>query len=148
MPIMSLPSVPLLALAAVCVLGLYKFIVYPIFFHPLRHIPSAHWSIPLFGDCWILYQRFKCRNNAVTYAAHLKHGEVVRMGRNELSLNCVDNGIRTVYSGGWEKHVWYPQLFASYGYVPVRDRSYLPPILYHTSVSRSYWPWRHQMQSL
>jgi Cytochrome P450 len=109
------PLVPTIVLAGLSVCTLYTFIIYPIFLHPLRHIPSAHWSIPLFGDCWILYQRLWSRNNAVTYAAHQRHGEVVRLGRNELSVNCVDNGIKTIYGGGWEKHAWYPQLFASYG---------------------------------
>ncbi|RMZ79319.1 hypothetical protein DV737_g3471, partial [Chaetothyriales sp. CBS 132003] len=81
---------------------------------PAQHLP-AHWSIPIFGDAWILYQRFRSRNNATTYAAHVKYGEVVRLGWNELSINCVDDGIKTIYGGGWEKHRWYPQQFASYG---------------------------------
>lgn len=29
------------------------------------------------------------------------------MGGNELSVNCVENGIKTIYAGGWEKHAWY-----------------------------------------
>ncbi|KAJ4523393.1 hypothetical protein HRR83_000040 [Exophiala dermatitidis] len=112
---MAVPLFPVIALTAVALLSLYKYIVHPLFFHPLRHIPPAHWSIPIFGDLWITYQRYRSRNNAVTYAAHLKHGSVVRMGANELSINCVDNGIKTVYAGGWEKHAWYPQRFGSYG---------------------------------
>ncbi|ETN43299.1 uncharacterized protein HMPREF1541_02458 [Cyphellophora europaea CBS 101466] len=113
----TLPILPTAALVCTVALGIYLSVIFPIFLHPLRHIPAAHWSIPLFGDCWILYQRFRSRNNAVTYAAHLKHGEVVRLGRNELSVNCVDNGIKTIYGGGFEKHAWYPQQFASYGVV-------------------------------
>ncbi|EXJ82453.1 hypothetical protein A1O3_06266 [Capronia epimyces CBS 606.96] len=112
---MATPLFPLLALSAVAVLCLYKLIIHPLFFHPLRHIPSAHWSIPIFGDLWITYQRYVEKNNAVTYAAHVRHGSVVRMGANELSVNCVDDGIKTIYAGGWEKHAWYPQRFGSYG---------------------------------
>ena len=112
---MAIPLFPLLALASLTLLAIYKYIVHPIFLHPLSHIPSAHWSIPVFGDVWITWQRYRDRNNAVTYAAHLKRGTVVRMGANELSVNCVENGIRTIYGGGWEKHAWYPQRFASYG---------------------------------
>ncbi|OCT48219.1 cytochrome P450 [Cladophialophora carrionii] len=114
---MALPSFPLLAFSSLAVLCLYRFIIHPLLFHPLKHIPSAHWSIPIFGDLWITYQRYMERNNAVTYAAHLKHGTVVRMGANELSVNCVENGIKTIYAGGWEKHAWYPQRFGSYGVV-------------------------------
>ncbi|OAG34796.1 hypothetical protein AYO21_11052 [Fonsecaea monophora] len=112
---MALPIFALLTLGSLALLALYRFILNPLLFHPLRHIPSAHWSIPIFGDAWITYQRYMERNNAVTYAAHLKHGSVVRMGANELSVNCVDNGIKTIYAGSWEKHAWYPQRFGSYG---------------------------------
>ena len=112
---MPLPLFPLFAFIAFAFLTLYKFFIHPLLFHPLKHIPSAHWSIPIFGDTWITWQRYRERNNTVTYAAHRKYGTVVRMGANELSVNCVENGIRTVYAGGWEKHAWYPQRFGSYG---------------------------------
>ena len=114
---LSLPLIPTLALAGAVVWGIYTAIIFPLFLHPLRHIPSAHWSVPLFGDCWILYQRWWSRNNAVTFTAHQQHGEVVRMGRNELAVNCVDNGIKTIYGQGWEKHIWYPNQFAGYGVI-------------------------------
>jgi hypothetical protein len=111
------PLLPTLALAGTFCWAVYTLIVFPLFLHPLRHIPSAHWSIPLFGDTWILYQRWRCRNNAITLAAHQRYGEVVRLGRNELSVNCVDHGIKTVYGQGWEKHAWYPRQFASHGVI-------------------------------
>ena len=57
------------------------------------------------------------RNNRATYAAHQKWGPIVRMAPMELSINCVDGGLRTVYGGGFEKHDWYPRLFPSYGFV-------------------------------
>lgn len=112
---MAVVPFPVLAFGWLALLAVYKFIIQPVLFHPLSHIPSAHWSIPIFGDAWITWQRYMERNNAVTYAAHCKYGTVVRMGANELSVNCVENGIRTIYGGGWEKHAWYPQRFASYG---------------------------------
>lgn len=108
---------PTLALTSFVVWACYTAIIFPLFLHPLRHIPSAHWSIPLLGDCWILYQRWRSRNNAVTFGAHQKYGQVVRLGRNELSVNCVDNGIKTIYGQGWEKHAWYPNQFAGYGVI-------------------------------
>ncbi|MCJ1342656.1 hypothetical protein MMC31_000843 [Peltigera leucophlebia] len=45
----------------------------------------------------------------------LKYGSIVRLGPNELSVNCVDNGIRTIYGGGFEKSHWYTNLFLNYG---------------------------------
>jgi hypothetical protein len=47
------------------------------------------------------------------HAAHLKHGPVVRLAPNELSLNDL-NGLRTVYAGGFEKGEWYG-IFDNYG---------------------------------
>ena len=46
--------------------------------------------------------------------AHLKHGPIVRLGPNELSVNCIDGGLRTIYAGGFEKPDWYPNLFYNY----------------------------------
>lgn len=98
---------------------LYSFFVYPLLFHPLRKIPCAHWStrFPHVGSLWILYQRYYANGNAATFAAHQKHGEVVRLGYEELGVNCVTNGIRTVYGGGWEKTDWYARRNVIYGYV-------------------------------
>lgn len=95
----------------------YHFILYPFFLSPLRHIPRAHWSVPIpyIGSLWILYHRFKSRNNTTTYAAHLTGGPVVRLADNEISVNCYEGGLRTVYAGGWEKHEWYPRQFANFG---------------------------------
>jgi hypothetical protein len=47
------------------------------------------------------------------HAAHLKHGSVVRLAPNELSMNDI-GGLRTVYAGGFEKGQWY-SIFDNYG---------------------------------
>ena len=108
---------PLLAgLLLLCLLAVYRHIVYPAFSSPLSKIPNAHPTAP-FSEAWILWQRYKMRNNRITLAAHLKHGPIVRLGPSELSVNCVDGGIRTIYAGGFEKHDWYPRLFPSYGVI-------------------------------
>ena len=39
---------------------------------------------------------------------------MVRLGPNEISVNCVDGGIRTIYGGGYEKGDWYA-VFNNYG---------------------------------
>lgn len=96
---------------------LYYFLIYPFCFSPLRTIPRAHWSVPIpyLGSLWILLRRYQSTNNATTYEAHRRHGPVVRLADNEISVNCYDGGIRTVYSGGWEKHEWYPRQFTNFG---------------------------------
>ena len=114
---MALPLISVTALLLGLVgLAVYKFLVYPAFLSPLSKIPNAHPTAP-FSEAWILWIRYNNRNNRTTLAAHQKYGPIVRMAPNELSINVVDEGIRTVYAGGFEKHDWYPRLFPSYGWV-------------------------------
>ena len=114
---LSLSYLPLISAVLVFTYLGYQFSVYPYFISPLRHLPRAHWSVPIpyFGSCWILYQRYHSRNNAVTYQAHNKYGPIVRLGENEISVNCYEGGIKSIYAGGWEKHEWYPRQFANFG---------------------------------
>ena len=117
---LSLVSILPQLLAFTLVLYLtYSFFVFPLFISPLRHIPRAHWTVPFpyVGSLWILYQRFRSRNNAATFEAHEKLGPVVRLGDNEISVNCYEGGLRTIYAGGWEKHEWYPRQFANFGVI-------------------------------
>lgn len=115
MALSTLVDLPILTGYAVVLWLVYQIFVYPLFLSPLRHVPRAHWSVPFpyVGSLWILYQRFHSRNNAITAQAHRKYGPVVRLGDNEISVNCYEGGIKTVYAGGWEKHEWYPRQFAS-----------------------------------
>lgn len=58
--------------------------------------------------------RCRWKENQVIHAAHQKHGPIVRLGPNEVSVNCVDGGIRTVYGGGFDKAEYYSNLFLNY----------------------------------
>ena len=91
----------------------YTYILYPVFVSPLSKIPSAHRSCS-FSSFLILWKR--CWGGEVEFIhdAHTKHGSIVRLGPNELSVNCVDGGLRTIYTGGFEKPDWYPNLFYNY----------------------------------
>jgi hypothetical protein len=111
---MSPLSIPILSASALLLLSIYKFIINPTFLSPLSKIPNAHWSAPI-SDLWILWIRYRVRENRVVHAAHLKHGSVIRLGPNELSINDI-GGLRTVYAGGFEKGDWY-SIFDNYGYV-------------------------------
>ena len=91
---------------AIVVYGIYKFIVWPGFLSPLAKIPNAHPTVP-FSSLWILWARYRHQEILAIHRAHKKCGPVVRLGPCELSVNCVDGGIRTVYSGGFEKLDWY-----------------------------------------
>ncbi|KAF5014341.1 hypothetical protein F66182_14706, partial [Fusarium sp. NRRL 66182] len=47
-------------------------------------------------------------------AMHKKYGPVVRLGPHELSVNSID-GLRTIYTGGFEKTSWYRDIFVNFG---------------------------------
>ncbi|KAK2861481.1 hypothetical protein FQN49_004157 [Arthroderma sp. PD_2] len=102
------------AVAVLLAFGLYKFIIYPAFLSPLAKIPNAHFT-SAFSPLWILWRRFRMTGNRTIHAAHMKHGPIVRLGPSEISINCYEGGLRTIYTGGYEKHEWYPRLFGSYG---------------------------------
>lgn len=55
------------------------------------------------------------QNNRTIQAAHEKLGPLVRVAPSEISVNCVEGGIKSVYTGGFEKHEWYPRGFGSFG---------------------------------
>jgi hypothetical protein len=109
---MSIFSIPVLASIAISIVAIYRFIIYPTFISQLSKIPNAHWSSPI-SPFWILWTRYRYQENRKVHAAHLKHGSVVRLAPNELSVNDV-GGLRTVYAGGFEKGQWY-SIFDNYG---------------------------------
>lgn len=92
----------------------YRYFLFPVFLSPLSKIPNAHLSSS-FSPLWILSKRYIGRENRAIHAAHRNHGPIVRLGPNELSVNCVDGGMRTIYGGGFEKSDWYTNLFVNYG---------------------------------
>ena len=93
---------------------LYKYVFHPAFLSTLSKIPNAHWSSP-FSPLWISWKRYASAENAAIHTAHLKYGPIVRVGPNDISVNCVDEGIKTI--GGFEKPDWYPNAFFNYGYL-------------------------------
>lgn len=107
-------SITSLVALAIAGLALYKVVIYPCFISPLAKIPNAHWSVPI-SPGWMLWRRFCMQNNRTIQAAHERLGPIVRLGPSEISVNCVDGGIKSVYTGGFEKHEWYPRVFGSLG---------------------------------
>lgn len=85
----------ILLFAVLFVSAIYRYIVYPLVGSPLSSIPSAHFTAPL-SSFWILWIRYIGKENVTVYDAHMRLGPLVRLGPNEISVNCVDGGIRTV----------------------------------------------------
>ncbi|KAL2821350.1 cytochrome P450 [Aspergillus cavernicola] len=113
---MGLPILTVITAAAVGIFILYKAVIYPALLSPLSKIPNAHWTASI-SPTWILWKRFSSQNNRTIHAAHERLGPIVRLGPSEISINCVEGGIKPVYTGGFEKHDWYPRVFGSFGTV-------------------------------
>ena len=113
-------TVLLSAAAAIVSIYFYKYFLYPVFLSPLSQIPNAHFTAS-FSSLWIIRVRSKSIENHTLLSCHEKYGPVIRVSPNEISINCVDNGIRTVYAGGFEKTDWYPKSFGNYKYYSLID---------------------------
>lgn len=103
---------PFLAVAVIA-LGVYKFYFQPVYFTPLSKVPSAHW-ICSFSQAWLLWQKWTKQENAKVYDAHMKHGTAVRLSPNLISINTFDDGLKTIYQGGFPKPDFYWHGFAVY----------------------------------
>ena len=91
---------------------LYKIIIGRRSSNPLSRIPNAHFTAP-FSPFWIWWKRRAETAIKETFTAHEKHGPVVRLGPNEISVNSLD-GLRKIYQGGFERDPFYQQ-FKNYG---------------------------------
>lgn len=77
------------------------------FISPLAKIPVVH-PIARITSLYMLWIRYVDQENEVVRLAHEKLGPVVRLGPNELSIKCVDDGIRTIYQQpAFEKTSFY-----------------------------------------
>ncbi|EGP88865.1 unnamed protein product [Zymoseptoria tritici ST99CH_1A5] len=115
---MALPIIPLLAALFLLAHLLHKHILHPLFLSPLSSIPPAHWSSH-FSSLWILSHRHSQSDTFAIHAAHTRLGSIIRLAPNELSVNSVNRGIRTIYAGGFEKGEWYSEGFANFGVPPM-----------------------------
>lgn len=108
-------SVPTVAAIAGLLALLYKYILYPTFLSPLSKIPAANFTAH-FSPLWKHYIIYTKQDNESTYQLHEKLGPIVRMGPNELSVNCYEDGSKSIYAGGFTKHQ-FSERFACYKYV-------------------------------
>ena len=81
---------------------------------PLDRIPTIH-PLASITPLYMLYLRYRGKENQSVYLAHQRLGPVVKLGPDELSINCVDDGIRTVYQNPeFEKTSFY-SIFENFG---------------------------------
>ncbi|EFX06222.1 cytochrome p450 monooxygenase [Grosmannia clavigera kw1407] len=105
------------AVAGIAVL-LYRLVVVPALLSPLARIPAAH---PLchVTPLWILWVRYRGVETSTIHALHQRLGPIVRTAPKELSVNCFEGGIQTIYTGGFHKTDFYHNRFANYGVDPM-----------------------------
>lgn len=107
----------MLAVLIVSLLPLYVlYVVYGHLTSSLRNVPTAHPTAP-FSSLWILCKTLAGQRNRSIHEAHLKHGPIVRVGPEEISIN--DPAlVKAVYSAGsgFDKTAWY-HIFTNYGLV-------------------------------
>ena len=106
-------SLTIVGVSLLLLLLLYRYIIFPTFLSPLSKIPNAHFSAPIL-PLWIWSKRRTGTGVRTLFALHEKHGPVVRLAPNEISINSVE-ALRTVYVGGFEKPRFYLDAFVNYG---------------------------------
>ena len=108
---MMISSVSILA-SVLLVALLYKYVIYPYFFSPLAKVPNAHFTSPI-SSRWIDSHSAANTQVRTISALHQKHGPVVRLGPNELSVNSL-HGLRVIYTGAFEKDAFYRDVFVNF----------------------------------
>ncbi|KAL4951676.1 cytochrome P450 [Aspergillus filifer] len=95
-------------------LCLYRFVIRAYFTAPLSkcRIPNAHFTAPL-SHRWMDRVRKSGNETMTIQALHVKHGPVVRLSPDEISVNSI-HGLRVIYTGAFEKHSAYRDLFVNY----------------------------------
>ena len=85
---------------------IYGYILHPLLFSSLRKIPNAH-PTSAFLPLWILWVRYQGRENRTLLVLHRELGPIIRLAPNEISVSCIDDGVKLIYGGRFDKHHWY-----------------------------------------
>ncbi|KAJ5669200.1 hypothetical protein N7462_010270 [Penicillium macrosclerotiorum] len=83
----------------------------------LNDIPNAHFSVP-YTRLWLLSLRWRNMEHRTRIHLHRRLGPVIRIGPHDVSVNCIDDGVRTIYSSKFDKDVtFYHELFDQTGFM-------------------------------
>ncbi|KAL4964544.1 cytochrome P450 [Aspergillus stella-maris] len=95
-------------------LCLYKFVIRAYLTTPLSKcgIPNAHFTAPL-SHWWMDGVRKSGSETVTIQTLHARHGPVVRLSPDEISVHSL-HGLRVIYTGAFEKHSAYRDLFVNY----------------------------------
>ncbi|KAL2848030.1 cytochrome P450 [Aspergillus pseudodeflectus] len=108
-----MPSLTTISAISVGILfPLFQYVIRPLLLSPLAKIPNAHFTSSL-SSRWIQSIRQAGNEVLTIHALHRQHGPVVRLAPNELSVNSL-HGLRIIYTGAFEKHPLYRELFLNF----------------------------------
>lgn len=110
---MGLETIITASAFAVAVVAVYKIFIQQIFLSELSKIPAAHPTCH-FSPFWIYYIRLFNIENKTLYELHKQKGPILRLGPNELSVNCYEDGLKTIYTGGFDKSEFYIRRFGNW----------------------------------
>lgn len=80
-----LETVPLSPFPLVLTLGFIAFLVYAVFFDPLRKVPGPFWA--RWSRLWMIYHARKGDMHAKMIALHKQYGKIVRTAPDEVSID-------------------------------------------------------------
>lgn len=93
---MALTS-PFLLGAVLLLLAIYRFVIYPLYIHPLHSIPGP----PIYAlSRWRLaWEDLESRRTRTIHALHQEYGPIVRIGPNEVHFNSL-SALKKIYGPG------------------------------------------------
>lgn len=93
---------------------IYLNVFRPAVVSPLARVPAIN-TLARYSVIWSIWAKYKWKYNHSIEKAHQTLGPVIVVAPNELSVNCVKGGVRTVY-GAFDKSSFYG-FFENFGYV-------------------------------
>ena len=72
----------------------------------LKDIPNAHFTVP-YSRLWLLSIKWRKLENRTRTQLHRDLGPVVRIGPRDVSVNCIDDWVRTIYSAKFDKEPFF-----------------------------------------
>jgi cytochrome P450 len=108
---------PYWALALAISYLIYRYILYPTFISPLTELPSAH-PTSSFSSLWISHQRRHFHESRTILTAHQRHGPIVRLAPNEVSV-CSLEALHRIYGSkaDFQRTEWF-EMFRNYDGTP------------------------------
>jgi hypothetical protein len=98
----------------------------------LSQITNAHLSTP-YSRYWLIWLKRRGHEHRTRHKAHERLGPIIRLAPNEISVNCIENGVQIIYGGAFKKAAWYLN-FLNYGYVENLVKLWMLMLSKHQSI--------------